>query len=213
MNRSRDLVGATGLFLATAFIVNPANAWLQDTSTTQPAEAAKAIFAGGCFWCMEEAFEKVEGVNSVVSGYAGGTRENPTYEQVSSGRTSHFEVIEVAYDPAIVSYSQLLEVFWRNVDPTDGAGQFCDKGSQYRTAIFYKDEEEKRLSEESKKSIEASKPFPEAIATPILPASIFYAAEGYHQDYYKKNPIRYKYYKWGCGRAQRLEELWGPADH
>ncbi len=210
MNRPRDPVVSIGLFLTVAFIVTSANAWRQDTSTTQ---TAKAIFAGGCFWCMEEAFEKVEGVSSVVSGYAGGTQENPTYQQVSSGRTTHYEVIEVAYDPAIVGYSQLLEVFWRNVDPTDGAGQFCDKGAQYRTAVFYKDEEEKRLSEESKKSIEASKPFPEAIATPILPASMFYAAEGYHQDYYRKNPIRYKYYKWGCGRAQRLEELWGPADH
>ncbi len=213
MNRSRDLVVLAGLFLAAAFIVAPASAVLQDSPTSQTAEAAKAIFAGGCFWCMEEAFEKVEGVSAVVSGYVGGTQENPTYEQVSSGRTRHFEGIEVLYDPAVVSYSQLLEVLWRNIDPTDGAGQFCDKGLQYRTAIFYGDEEEKRLSEESKKSIEASKPFPEAIVTPILPASMFYAAERYHQDYYKKNPIRYKYYKWGCGRAQRLEELWGPADH
>jgi len=218
MNRSRDLVVSIGLFLVAALIVAPANAWLQETPTSQPVEAAeavetaKAIFAGGCFWCMEEAFENVEGVSSVDSGYLGGPQENPTYEQVSSGRTGHFEAIEILYDPATVSYGQLLEVFWRNVDPTDGAGQFCDKGPQYRTAIFYKDEEEKRLSEESKKSIEASKPFPETIATPILPASTFYAAEGYHQDYYKKNPIRYKYYKWGCGRAQRLEELWGPTD-
>ena len=169
MNRSRDLVVLAGLFLAAAFIVAPASAVLQDSPTSQTAEAAKAIFAGGCFWCMEEAFEKVEGVSAVVSGYVGGTQENPTYEQVSSGRTRHFEGIEVLYDPAVVSYSQLLEVLWRNIDPTDGAGQFCDKGLQYRTAIFYGDEEEKRLSEESKKSIEASKPFPEAIVTPILP--------------------------------------------
>jgi peptide-methionine (S)-S-oxide reductase len=161
---------------------------------------------------MEEAFEKVEGVSAVVSGYVGGTQENPTYEQVSSGRTGHYEAIEIQYDPATVGYDRLLEVFWHNIDPTDGAGQFCDKGPQYRAAIFYKDDEEKRLAEESKRSLEASKPFSEPIAAQILPASTFYAAEGYHQDYYKKNPIRYQYYKWGCGRAQRLEELWGPPE-
>ncbi|MGH9462084.1 MAG: peptide-methionine (S)-S-oxide reductase MsrA, partial [Vicinamibacteria bacterium] len=166
----------------------------------------------GCFWCMEEAFEKVEGVSAVVSGYVGGTKENPTYEEVSAGGTGHFEAIEVQYDPATVGYDKLLEVFWHNIDPTDGAGQFCDKGTQYRAAIFYKDEEEKRLAEESKAALEAAKPFAEPIATEILPASTFYAAEGYHQDYYKKNPIRYRYYKWGCGRAQRLEELWGPTE-
>jgi peptide-methionine (S)-S-oxide reductase len=160
---------------------------------------------------MEEAFEKVEGVSAVVSGYVGGTKENPTYEQVSAGGTGHFEAIEVEYDPATVGYDKLLEVFWHNIDPTDGAGQFCDKGTQYRAAIFYKDEEEKRLAEESKAALEAAKPFPEPIATEILPGSTFYKAEGYHQDYYKKNSVRYRYYKWSCGRAQRLEELWGPA--
>ena len=181
----------------------------QDVNDTNSADA---IFAGGCFWCMEEAFEKVQGVSAVVSGYVGGTVESPTYEQVSSGRTGHYEAIEVQYDPQEVSYRQLLDVFWRNIDPTDAGGQFCDKGPQYRAAIFYQNEEEKRLAEASKKSTEESKPFPKPLVTEILPASTFYAAEGYHQDYYKKNPIRYRYYKWGCGRAQRLEELWGPPE-
>ena len=210
MNRTRNLILSIGLFLTAASVdalVNPGLALQED-----PPAARTTIFAGGCFWCMEEAFEKVEGVSAVVSGYVGGTQENPTYEQVSSGRTGHYEAIEIQYDPATVGYDRLLEVFWHNIDPTDGAGQFCDKGPQYRAAIFYKDDEEKRLAEESKRSLEASKPFSEPIAAQILPASTFYAAEGYHQDYHKKNPIRYQYYKWGCGRAQRLEELWGPPE-
>jgi peptide-methionine (S)-S-oxide reductase len=182
---------------------------VQETSV--PSEAT-AIFAGGCFWCMEEAFEKVDGVTSVISGYTGGAQKNPTYEQVSSGGTGHFESVEVHYHPREISYRQLLEVFWRNIDPTDGAGQFCDKGSQYRSAIFYQNETEKQLAEASKKALAASKPFPGPILTLIVPASTFYPAEDYHQDYYKKNPIRYHYYKWACGRAQRLEELWGPPD-
>ena len=173
-------------------------------------QGAKATFAGGCFWCMEEAFEKVEGVSSVISGYAGGSKANPTYKQVSSGRTGHTEAIEVTYDPETVGYHELLQVFWRNIDPTDGSGQFCDKGSQYRSAVFYRDEEQKRFIEESKKALDESKPFDEPIVTEILPASMFYPAEEYHQDYYKRNPIRYRYYKYGCGRAQRLKELWGP---
>jgi peptide-methionine (S)-S-oxide reductase len=173
-------------------------------------QAAKATFAGGCFWCMEEAFEKVEGVSSVISGYAGGSKANPTYKEVSAGRTGHTEAIEVIYDPESVGYRQLLQVFWRNIDPTDGSGQFCDKGSQYRSAVFYHDEEQKRLIEESKKALDESKPFDEPIVTEILPASMFYPAEEYHQDYYKRNPIRYRYYKYGCGRTQRLKELWGP---
>jgi peptide-methionine (S)-S-oxide reductase len=207
MNRRK--IVPIGLFLITVSAVIPTHArlpLLQDMP-----DVKKVIFAGGCFWCMEEAFEKVEGVSAVVSGYVGGTKENPTYEQVSAGGTGHFEAIEVEYDPATVGYDKLLEVFWHNIDPTDGAGQFCDKGTQYRAAIFYKDEEEKRLAEESKAALEAAKPFPEPIATEILPGSTFYKAEGYHQDYYKKNSVRYRYYKWSCGRAQRLEELWGPA--
>jgi len=169
----------------------------------------KATFAGGCFWCMEEAFEKIEGVASVVSGYTGGQVENPTYEQVSAGGTGHTESIEVTFDPSKVTYKRLLEVFWRNVDPTTPNAQFCDHGNQYRTAIFYHDENQKQLIEESKQRIESSKTFPDSIVTEIAPASVFYTAEEYHQDFYTKNPIRYKYYKWNCGRAKRLEQLWG----
>ena len=170
---------------------------------------AKAYFAGGCFWCMEEAFEKVEGVVSVVSGYMGGTVSDPTYEQVSAGRTGHAEAVEVSYDPAKVSFQKLLEAFWRNIDPLTPNAQFCDHGSQYRSVVFYGTEEEQRLSEESKSAIERSKRFSSPIVTQLVKASTFYPAEDYHQDYYKKNPIRYKYYKFNCGRAQRLEALWG----
>ena len=170
---------------------------------------AKATFAGGCFWCMEEVFEQVEGVVSVLSGYMGGTLANPSYEQVSAGDTGHAESVEVLYDPAKVSYSKLLEAFWRNVDPITPNAQFCDHGSQYRSAIFYLDEEQKRLAEESKQTIEGAKRFKQPIVTQIVRASQFYPAEDYHQDFYKKNPIRYKFYKYTCGRAQRLEDLWG----
>jgi peptide-methionine (S)-S-oxide reductase len=168
-----------------------------------------ATFAGGCFWCMEEAFEDVEGIVSVDSGYTGGQVENPTYEQVSAGGTGHTESIEVTFDPTKVTYQQLLEVFWRNVDPTTPNAQFCDHGNQYRTAIFYHDENQRQLIDKSKQRIELSKNFPEPIVTEISPASAFYPAEEYHQDFYTKNPIRYKYYKWNCGRTKRLEQLWG----
>lgn len=177
--------------------------------TTGASPSAKAYFAGGCFWCMEEAFEKVEGVVSVVSGYMGGTAANPTYEEVSAGRTGHAESVEVIYDPTKVTYQKLLDAFWHNVDPLTPNAQFCDHGSQYRSAIFYSTEEEKRLAEESKSAIEQAKKFPAPIVTQLAPAATFYPAEDYHQDYYKKNPLRYKYYKYGCGRANRLEALWG----
>lgn len=170
---------------------------------------AKAYFAGGCFWCMEEAFEKVAGVTAVISGYMGGTVKSPSYEDVSSGRTGHAESVEVQYEPSKVSYSQLLEAFWRNVDPVTANAQFCDHGSQYRAAIFYRNEEEKQAAEDSKRAIEQSKRFKEPIVTQLTPAGEFYPAEEYHQDFYKKNPIRYKFYKYNCGRAQRLEVLWG----
>ena len=170
---------------------------------------AKAYFAGGCFWCMEEAFEKVDGVIETVSGYMGGTVKNPTYEEVSAGQTGHAESVEVRYDPAKVTYTQLLEAFWRNVDPVTPNAQFCDHGSQYRAAIIYQREDENRLSEESKRAIEQSKRFSTPIVTQVTAASDFFQAEEYHQDFYKKNPIRYKYYKFTCGRAQRLESLWG----
>lgn len=171
--------------------------------------SAKAYFAGGCFWCMEEAFEKVDGVIAVVSGYMGGTVSNPTYEQVSDGHTGHAESIEVTYDPNKVTYQKLLDAFWRNIDPVMPNAQFCDHGTQYRAVVFYSTEEEKRLSEESKRAIEQSKRLPAPIVTQFVQASTFYPAEDYHQDYYKKNPLRYKYYKYSCGRAQRLEDLWG----
>ena len=170
---------------------------------------SKAYFAGGCFWCMEEAFEKVEGVLSATSGYMGGTVANPSYEAVSAGRTGHAESIEVVYDPAKVSYQRLLDAFWHNVDPVTPNAQFCDHGNQYRSAIFFQTEEEKRAAEASRHAIEQSKRFNEPIVTQIVMASQFYAAEEYHQDYYKKNPVRYKFYKYNCGRAQRLEALWG----
>ena len=169
----------------------------------------KATFAMGCFWCSEEAFEKVPGVVSVVSGYTGGKVKNPSYEQVSSGRTGHTEAVEVTYDPAKVSYEKLLETFWLNHDPTVKDRQFCDSGSQYRPEIFYHSEEQKRLAEASKAKWEKDKPFRQPILTPITQASEFYPAEEYHQDYYKKNPLQYRFYVSGCGRYQRLDSLWG----
>jgi peptide-methionine (S)-S-oxide reductase len=186
-------------------------AWNIQSTSLVAADAilGKAYFAGGCFWCMEEAFEKVEGVLSVTSGYMGGTVANPSYEDVSAGRTGHAESIEVAYDPAKVSYRKLLDTFWRNVDPITPNAQFCDHGSQYRSAIFFQTDEEKREVEASNQAIEQSKRFKEPIVTQIVMVSQFYPAEEYHQDFYKKNPIRYKFYKYNCGRAQRLEELWG----
>ena len=183
---------------------------LQSTSqATADSTLGKAYFAGGCFWCMEEAFEKVEGVLSATSGYMGGTAADPSYEEVSAGRTGHAESVEVVYDPAKVSHQKLLDAFWRNVDPITPNAQFCDHGSQYRSAIFFQTDEEKRASDTSKQAIEQSKRFKEPIVTQIVMASQFYPAEEYHQDFYKKNPIRYKFYKYNCGRAQRLEELWG----
>jgi peptide-methionine (S)-S-oxide reductase len=169
----------------------------------------KATFAGGCFWCMEEALDKVDGVISTTSGYAGGKKKNPTYEDVSTGETGHAEAVEVVYDPAKVRYAKLLEVFWRNIDPTTPDRQFCDNGLQYRSAIFYHNKTQKRLAEESKKTLVKAKPFKGPIVTEIVPASQFYSAEEYHQDFYQKNPIRYRLYKYNCGRAQRLQELWG----
>lgn len=173
------------------------------------AVSAKATFAGGCFWCMEPPFEKLDGVLSVTSGYTGGKKTNPTYEEVSSGGTGHLESVEILFDPAKVSYEQLLEVFWRNVDPTDGGGQFCDRGEQYRTAIFVHDAAQRSAAEASKAALDAAKRLPGPVVTPILAASAFYPAEEYHQDYWKKNPLRYRYYRGGCGRDERLKELWG----
>lgn len=170
---------------------------------------AKATFAGGCFWCMEPPYDKLNGVISTISGYTGGKTKNPTYEEVSAGTTGHAEVVEVTYDPKKITYEKLLDVFWRNVDPLTPNRQFCDGGSQYRTAIFYHDENQKRSAEDSKKAL--SKRFKEPIVTEIVPAREFYPAEEYHQDYYIKNPLRYKFYRYNCGRDRRLEELWGAA--
>ncbi len=178
-------------------------------SAGHAAEQAKAVFAGGCFWCMEEVFEKVEGVVSVTSGYVGGQKTNPTYEEVSAGGTGHAESVEVVYDPAKVSYQKLLDHFWKNVDPLTPNAQFCDHGTQYRAVIFYGNDEEKRQAEASRQAVEQSKRFTEPIVTQIVSAAKFYPAEDYHQDFYKKNPARYKFYKYTCGRAQRLEQLWG----
>src|SRR5919197_1471078 len=169
----------------------------------------KAIFAAGCFWCTEEAFEKVPGVVSAVSGYTGGTVKNPSYQEVWSGRTGHAEAVEVTFDPAKVSYEQLLDVFWVNHDPTVTNRQFCDSGSQYRPAIFYLSDEQKRLADASKAKWEKTKPFKQPLLTEITKAGPFYPAEDYHQDYYKKNPLQYKFYVTGCGRYQRLDSLWG----
>ena len=172
---------------------------------------ARAIFAGGCFWCMEPPYDKLDGVISTTSGYTGGQKKNPTYEEVSSGRTGHTEAVEVVYDPKKVSYQKLLDVFWRNIDPTVRDEQFCDHGSQYRTGIFYVNEEQKRLAEASKAALEKNKPFKGPIVTEITRATEFYAAEDYHQDYYLKNPVRYEFYRNGCGRDNRLKQLWGAA--
>ena len=170
---------------------------------------ATATFAGGCFWCMEPAFDKLKGVISVLPGYTGGTKKDPTYEEVSSGATGHAESVQIVYDPSKISYSDLLTVFWHNIDPTVKDRQFCDVGNQYRSAIFYHDEEQKRLAEASKRTLEESKRFKGPVYTEIVAASTFYPAEEYHRQYYKKNPARYKFYRWNCGRDARLREVWG----
>ena len=169
----------------------------------------RATFAGGCFWCMEPPFEKLKGVDAVISGYTGGHTENPKYGEVTSGTTGHAEAVEVHYDPAQTTYAELLDVFWRNIDPTTKDRQFVDTGSQYRTAVFYHSEEQKRLAEDSKKKLDASGRFGKPIVTEILPAGKFYPAEEYHQDYYKKSATRYKFYRFNSGRDQYLERIWG----
>ncbi len=181
---------------------------------TGPVNAAgfeKAVFAGGCFWCMEAPFDKLPGVVSVTSGYTGGHTKNPTYEEVSAGGTGHAEAVQVVYDSSKVSYSSLLKVFWQNIDPTVANRQFCDAGHQYRSAIFYKGEEQHKAALQSKAALEKNKPFREQVMTEIIAATEFYPAEEYHQHYYKKNPLRYKFYRNGCGRDKRLKELWGDA--
>lgn len=205
------------LILSAAFIFAACQSAPSNAAENQPKPDAlpssavttdSAIFAGGCFWCVESDFEKLPGVIEAVSGYTGGRTENPTYKEVTYKETGHYEAVKVIFDPAKVSYDELLDYFWVNVDPTDPNGQFCDKGSSYRTAIFARPDQAP-LAEASKNDVKANKPFSAPIVTPILEAGPFYDAEDYHQDYYKKNPIRYKYYRTGCRRDARLKQLWG----
>ena len=189
----------TGLYLASA---------VADDNTV-PEGFAVATFAGGCFWCMEPPYDKLDGVVSTTSGYIGGHQKNPTYREVSAGKTGHAEAVQIVYDPAKISYEKLLDIFWHNVDPLDPGGQFCDRGSQYRSAIFYHDEKQKALAEQSKQTLGQSGRFDQPFVTEIVAAGEFYPAEGYHQDYYQKNPLRYKFYRYSCGRDARLEQVWG----
>ena len=196
---------AAAIFGQTALAADPPKAAAQP-----PEGSAVAIFAGGCFWCMEPPYDKLDGVISTTSGYTGGMRANPTYKEVSAGTSGHIEVVQVVYDPRKVTYERLLEVFWRNIDPEDGGGQFCDRGPQYRSAIFPLDDAQKAAAERSKASLQSSGRLKKPVATEIISAKPFYPAEDYHQDYYQKNPIRYRYYRTSCGRDARLREVWGP---
>ncbi len=191
--------------LLVAFVSFPAFA----QEKPPPAGFEAAIFAGGCFWCMEPPFDVLPGVVSTTSGYTAGRTKNPNYHDVSAGITGHTEAVRIVYDPKKVSYEKLLDVFWHNIDPTVRDRQFCDSGTQYRSGIYYLSPQQKALAETSRAQLEKTKPFKAAIVTEIQPASDFWAAEDYHQDYYKKNPVRYKVYRTGCGRDSRLEELWG----
>jgi len=195
-------------FLA-AFLASLSFAAIAATPVKVPPGHAVATFAGGCFWCMEPPYDKLPGVVATISGYTGGRTVNPSYEEVSSKMTGHAEAVQVVYDPKKVTYEKLLEVFWVNIDPTVKDRQFCDTGSQYRSAIFYHDESQRKAAEASKAALEKSKPFKEPIVTAIEMAGPFYPAEDYHQDYYQKNPVRYQLYRQGCGRDARLHQLWG----
>lgn len=200
-NLAKFALALFALWLGTGSMAMAADPAVQDKAP------ATVIFAGGCFWCMEPPFDALPGVTATTSGFTGGRKVNPSYKDVSSGGTGHVEAVQISYDPAQVSYRQLLDVYWRNIDPLDDGGQFCDRGHEYLSAIFYQDEEQKKLAEQSKAAVE--KQLGHSVATAIRPAAPFYAAEDYHQDYYRKNPVRYKYYRYSCGRDQRLEELWG----
>jgi len=180
-----------------------------EAKNTADNENQSIVLAGGCFWCIESDYEKLDGIISVVSGYSGGQLKNPTYKQVSAGNSGHIEVVEVTYDPRIITRDKILDFFWHHIDPTRDDGQFCDNGPQYRPAIFYKDEAEKQAIIKSAQLIEKNKPFKESLKVEFIPASTFYPAEEYHQDYYKKNSLRYNYYRFSCGRDARIEELWG----
>jgi peptide-methionine (S)-S-oxide reductase len=201
-----------GWLLSTLLLATPGASTEAPPSQTDADLLAVATFAGGCFWCMEPPFDELEGVVETTSGYTGGHKPDPTYAEVTRGGTGHAEAVRVRYDPGKIAYARLLEVFWRNVDPTTRDRQFCDTGDQYRTAIFYHDPEQKRLAERSKQEIEAGGRLRQPIVTQIVEAREFWPAEEYHQDYYKKNPVRYKLYRHRCGRDQRLEELWSNSD-
>ena len=198
MTRLTSFVAGVALVLAAA-----------SASAQTPVPAAKAIFAGGCFWCVEADFDKVPGVLSTTSGYIGGKLANPTYEQVAAKLTGHAEAVEIVFDPSKVSYAKLVEHFWRTIDPTTKDAQFCDHGSPYRTAIFANDADQLKIAQASLAALQKNKPFKEPIVTEIVSAGPFYKAEDYHQDYYKKNPVRYQYYRTACGRDARLKQLWG----
>ncbi len=200
---------ATLPLLCASLAFGQAGAPARAPAAPAPAATGVATFAAGCFWCTEEAFDKLPGVISTTSGYIGGSKKNPTYGEVSSGGTGHTEALQVKYDPRKLSYERLLQQFWLNHDPTSADGQFCDRGSQYRPSIFWHDEAQRQAAEASKAKWQKSKPFAQPIVTPIVKAGEFWPAEGYHQDYYRKNPIRYKFYTSGCGRYARLDQLWG----
>lgn len=208
----RFLLSALAAVIAGLLLTTPRDeAQAQLPTGPAPAGLAKATLAGGCFWCMEQPFDVLDGVISTTSGYIGGSKVNPTYKEVSAGTTGHTEAVEIVYDPKKVAFEKLLDVFWRNIDPTDKDGQFCDRGTQYRPELFVHGAEQRKIAEASKAAIIKSKPFKADIVVPITDATVFYAAEDYHQDYYKRNPVRYKYYRNGCGRDARLEQLWGKA--
>lgn len=209
LNRLLLFVPLLGLLLAGDLWAAKDNTPMTKNESLTKTATERAIFAGGCFWCMEHPFEKLAGVLSVKSGYTGGDQENPSYKEVSAGGTGHTEAIEIVFDPAVISYFELLEVFWQQIDPTDAGGQFVDRGSQYRSGIYYLNEEQRLLAEDSRQQLEASGRFSQPLVTEILPAGSFYYAEDYHQDYYKKNPLRYKYYRYGSGRDRFLDKAWG----
>jgi len=210
MTRIVSLLIAFALFVAGAAFFFAQQAPVAPSAAAQSQEGLEvATFASGCFWCTESDFDKVEGVKETISGYLGGKTENPTYKQVSSGSTGHAEAVQLKYDPKVVSYDKLLDYYWRNVDLLDGSGQFCDRGSQYRPVIFTHTAEQRKLAEESKAALEKSGRFDQPIAVEIVKAGAFTPAEDYHQNYYKTNSLRYRYYRYACGRDARLKQLWG----
>lgn len=203
----------TSLAFASALLASALTLGVSSSHAAGQKGLKTAIFAGGCFWCVESDFDKVPGVVTTISGYIGGKSKNPTYKQVTAGGTGHLEAVKITYDPKKVTYKRLLHIFWRSVDPTDGGGQFCDRGESYQTAVFAVDGEQKRVAEASKAKLQKSGKLEARILTPIRSAGPFYAAEGYHQDYYRKNPVRYRFYRFGCGRDARIRALWGKEAH